>query len=364
LARYNLGTSKFLTMDEYTERKSELNSERLFLFLTYWKKPLAIVMITSLLASVIFSSQYFIPPKYKSTMIMYPVSTSSVSKALLVDNYGPKQDILEFGEEEQAEQMLQILNSNSIRDRIIKKYNLIDHYGIKSNSSYKLTELYKEYESNITFRRTENMAIKVTVLDEDPQTAADIANDMALLFDSTKANMQKDRAVKAFKIVEAEYNRKRNEIQYMEDSLVKLRQLGVFDYETQAEMINQQLAIEIARSNRSGIAALEAKLDILAMYGGPYVSIRNQLEHEKKQFSQLQAKYEEAKIDAYEDLPQKFVVNTAYKAEKKSYPVRWLIVLISVFASMLVAVLVIVTIENIPVLSLKKKVSYLKTNIL
>jgi uncharacterized protein involved in exopolysaccharide biosynthesis len=350
-------------MDEYKERKGEWNSERLFLFLTYWKKPLALVMLASLLASVIFSSKYFIQPKYKSVMIMYPVSTSSVSKALLSDSYGPKQDILEFGQEEQAEQMLQILNSNAIRDRIIKKYNLLEHYEIKANSPYKLTELYKEFESNITFRRTENMAIKVTVLDKDPQTAADIANDMAVLFDSTKAKMQKDRAIKAYKIVEAEFNRKREEIRTMEDSLVKLRELGVFDYETQAEMINQQLAIEIARNNKASIAALEAKLQILAKFGGPYVSIRNQLEHEKKQFSQLQAKYEEAKIDAFEDLPQKFVVNTAYKAEKKSYPVRWLIVVVSVFASMLLAVLAILILEQFPALVLKKKASASITHI-
>jgi uncharacterized protein involved in exopolysaccharide biosynthesis len=353
--------SKFLPMDEYKERKGDWNSERLFLFLTYWKKPLALVMVASLLASVIFSSKHFIQPKYKSVMIMYPVSTSSVSKALLSDSYGPKQDILEFGQEEQAEQMLQILNSNAIRDRIIQKYNLLEHYEIAENSPYKLTELYKEFESNITFRRTENMAIKVTVLDKDPQTAADMANDMAVLFDSTKAKMQKDRATKAYKIVEAEFNRKREQIRVMEDSLVKLRELGVFDYETQAEMINQQLAIEIARNNKGSIAALEAKLQILAKFGGPYVSIRNQLEHEKKQFSQLQAKYEEAKIDAYEDLPQKFVVNTAYKAEKKSYPVRWLIVLVSVFASMLVSILVILILERFPALVLKKKASTLTT---
>ena len=69
---------------------------------------------------------------------MFPVATNSISKVLISQNSGIKEDILGIGEEEQAEQMLQMLNSNLIRDRIIQKYNLIEHYNIprdsKSNS--------------------------------------------------------------------------------------------------------------------------------------------------------------------------------------------------------------------------------------
>lgn len=342
--------------EDTTRVKEEYSSEKLLLFISVWGKPLIIIAFIAFLASVIFSSSYFIKPKYKSTLIMYPVSTSSISKALLSSTYGVQQDVLEFGAEEQAEQMLQILNSNLIRDRIIAKYDLANHYGIKPNEKYRLTKLYKEYENNITFRRTENMAIKVSVLDHDPQIAADIANDIADLFDSTKTAMQRERALKAFHIVEGEYLKKQAEIQQMEDSLVKLRELGVFDYETQTEMINQQLAVEIAKGNKRGIEALQAQLDILARYGGAYVSIRNQLEFEKKQLSDLKAKYEEARVDAFESLPQKFVVTTAYKAEKKSYPIRWLIVTISVLSSLFLAIIVIIIIENFSSFKTKKKI--------
>ncbi|GAB6279204.1 MAG: hypothetical protein STSR0006_12090 [Lentimicrobium sp.] len=342
--------------EDTTRVKEEYSSEKLLLFISVWGKPLIIIAIIAFLASVIFSSSYFIKPKYKSTLIMYPVSTSSISKALLSSTYGVQQDVLEFGAEEQAEQMLQILNSNLIRDRIIAKYDLANHYGIKPNEKYRLTKLYKEYENNITFRRTENMAIKVSVLDHDPQIAADIANDIADLFDSTKTAMQRERALKAFHIVEGEYLKKQAEIQQMEDSLVKLRELGIFDYETQTEMINQQLAVEIAKGNKRGIEALQAQLDILARYGGAYVSIRNQLEFEKKQLSDLKAKYEEARVDAFESLPQKFVITIAYKAEKKSYPIRWLIVTITVLSSLFLAIIVIIIIENFSSFKTKKKI--------
>lgn len=335
---------------------SDFDSTNFVLFLFKWWKPLIIVAVISILASFVFSLPYFITPKFKSTVILFPTSTNSISKALLSENYGPDQDILEFGEEEQAEQLLQILHSNMIQDKVIEKYNLMDHYDIDTTSKFKRTSLYREYESNVHFRRTEFMAVEISVLDTDPQMAADIANDIAELLDSTKNHMQKERAIKAFEIVEKEYFKLRDEVRQMEDSLTTLRGYGVHDYESQSEMINQQLAIEIARGNASGIRALEARLEILAKYGGPYVSLRDALEHEKKQLSHIKAKYEEAKVDANEELPHKFIVNYAFKAEKKSYPIRWLIMVVATISSVLLTLIVIIIFENLlKNLDLKKK---------
>lgn len=332
----------------------DFDSSNFIVFMIQWRKPLLYVTLAALIISIVFSSPLFITPKYKSTVIMFPTSSNSISKALLSENTGEKQDILEFGEEEQTEQMLQILSSNLIRDRIIIKYNLMEHYEIKPDAKYKYTKLYDTYEENVTFRRTEYMAVKITVFDKDPVLAAKMANDIAELMDSTKNVMQKDRALKAFQIVEAEYLKLRNEVRQMEDSLSRLRELGVHDYETQAEMINQQLAIELAKGNKSGIKALEDKLAMLAKYGGPYVSLRDALEHDKKQLSEVKTKFEEAKIDATEILPQKFVVNKAYVAEKKSYPVRWIIVLISVLSAFLLSVIVLAVLDSISRYNKKK----------
>jgi len=324
----------------------DFDTTSLGMFIFTWRKHLIIISLAAALLAVFFSSSLFITPLYKSTVVLFPVSSNSVSKALLIDQPTTKSDILEFGEDEQTEQMLQILSSSVIRDKVVAKFDLMKHYGISPNSKFKYTSLYNEYESNITFRRTEFMAVKISVLDRDPQMAADIANTIADLLDSTKNAMQRERAVKGFQIVEQEYNRLRDEIATMEDSLKKIREIGVFDYESQSEMINQQLAIEIAHGNKRGIDALEQRLKVLAEYGGAYVSLRDQLEHEKKQLSYLKARYEEAKVDAQENLPQKFVVESAYKAEKKSYPIRWIIVLVTTLTTFFISVLLLILIEK------------------
>ncbi len=304
-----------------------------------YRKHLAIIGIVAIILSIIFSGPYFITPLFKSTVILYPTASNSISKVLLSNNFNNTKDILEFGEIEQSEQMLQILNSNRIRDKIISKYNLLKHYNIKSDAKYKMTKLYDEYNSNFRYRKTEYMAIQINVFDKNPQLAADMANNVAELVDSTINHMQKKIAKKAFKIVATEYNKLKDEISTKEDSLTVIRKLGVHDYESQSEMFNRQLAIEMAKDDKGSVARLNKKLDVLAKYGGAYVSLRDALEYDKKQLSALKAKYEEAKVDATQNLPHTFIINTAYKAEKKTYPIRWLIVLAATITSLFLAVI-------------------------
>ncbi|NVO03345.1 MAG: hypothetical protein HXX09_11660 [Bacteroidetes bacterium] len=327
------------------KEKSDFDSSDILMSLYQWRKQLLIIAGITIVASILFSSPWFITPKFKSSVILFPTSTNAISKALISEN--SKEDILEFGEEEQAEQVLQMLNSNEIRARVVKKYNLMQHYDIDSSSQYKNTNLYDEWNDNITFKRTEYMAVEINVLDKDPQMAADIANNIAALLDSTKNKMQRERAMKGFRIVEEEYLSSQKYVKTLEDSLTELRKLGINDYETQSEAFNVQLAIALSKNNTPGVKAIEEKIKVLSQYGGAYVSIRDALEHEKKQLSAIKEKYQEAKIDAMQDLPAKFIVNSAYKAEKKAYPIRWLIVVVSTISTVLLSWLVIIGIEKI-----------------
>ena len=337
------------------ENKNELfYSKSLIDIIIKYKKHLLIISVLTIIISIIFSGPTFITPLYKSEVVLYPTASNSISKAIL-SNKGTGKDILEFGKDEQAEQLLQILKSNKIRDRIIQKYNLMQHYGIKPDEKYRMTKLYKTYDDNFKFKRTQYMAVNITVFDKDPQMAADMANDVAHLLDSTINNMQKKIAKKAFEIVAAEYKKKQEEIRKEEDSLKVLREYGVHDYESQAEMFNRQLAIEMAKGNKEGVKRLQKKLDVLAKYGGAYVSIRNSLEYDKKQLSDLKEKYDEAKVDAESTLPHTFIVSNAYKAEKKSYPIRWLIVVISVLSTFFLSVIIFGVIEYIKQTNIKKR---------
>ena len=328
------------------QKDTSFSSKYLCRLLVEYRKSVLIILIATALLAVLFSSPLFITPLYKSTAILYPTSSNSISKVLISTTFQSNNDIMNFGESEQTEQMLQVLNSNRIRDKVMERYHLMEHYGIKPDSRYPYTKLNRLYDSRIKFRRTEYNAVKITVLDSDAELAATMANDIAELFDTTMNAMQKEVAVKAFKLVETEYNSLCAEMAALEDSLNTLRKLGVFDYEAQAEMLSQQLAVELGKSNTQGVKNIQNQLDILAEYGGAYYAISEKLDHDRLQLSLVKTKYEEAKVDATEDIPHKFVVTSAFKAEHKSYPIRWIIVTVTVVATFLLLLLLLAVFDR------------------
>lgn len=330
-----------------SENGLDFDSSNLLLFVYRWRKPLLILSLAAAVLSAIFSAPIFVTPKFESTVIMFPTSTASISKSLLAKNNPSKEDLLSFGEEEQAEQLIQILNSDEIRNRVVQKYDLMNHYKIDTTDQYRQTKLFKEYEGNITYKRTEFQSVRIDVLDSDRFLAADIANDIAALVDSVKNRMQKERAFKAKAIAEAEYLEMKDYVKELEDSLNTMREMGINDYESMSERFNEYYAKAILENNTKAAEKLAEKLQVLSKYGGGYVSIRDMLEHEKEQLSHLRAKYQEAKVDAEQTLPHKFIVNNAFPAEKKSYPIRWLIVLVSTVSTFILALLVIIGYENI-----------------
>lgn len=326
---------------------SLFQSTNLLIFLWKKRRPILIVTLSALIASILFSSEIFIKPRYKSSVTMFPTTNSSISKSLLSENNFEKENILQFGEEEQVEQMLQILNSDEIREKIISKYNLMEHYRINLDGRYPITELNKKFEENISFNRTEYLSIRVDVLDENPNLAADIANDIATLLDSVKTRMQHDRAAQGLAIVEREFYDFTKYIKAREDTLNKLRSIGVLDYGSQVERLSEAYGKALLAGNEKATDIIDGKMAILAQYGGLYSSISKDMDYDREALSRLKKKFEEAKVDATERIPHKFIVNSARVAEKKTYPIRWLIVLISTLSTFLLSIVMVIIIENI-----------------
>lgn len=331
-------------MEKTKNEGFRFDSIDLLLYVYRRKIPLIVISLFAFLVSLIASLT--IPPKFKSNVIMFPTSSTSVSKTLLTDNPSQK-GILTLGEEEEAEQMLQVLNSGQIRDRIIMKYDLMDHYEVDPYSKFPLTRLRNKYKKNISFKKTQFMSVEISVLDTDPQMAANIANNIASLVDSTMNLMQQDRAFLALKVVQEEYFSLRDQIRVLEDSLNVLRGFGVYEYESQAEVFSNAYAIAIAEKNIEGAREIEKKLKVLEKYGGAYVSISDFLEYEKEHLSELKAKYAEAQVEANQNLPHKFILDQAYKAEKKSYPKKSLIVFVSTVSAFFLALILMFVFESI-----------------
>lgn len=326
-----------------TQENFQFHSGNLLVYL--WQKRLPLILISFFAAVVSVVVSLTLTPKFESKTILFPTSSTSVSEALVSSNQFVSNKLLSFGEEEEVERMLQILYSDQIRERLVSKYDLFRHYDIDPSSKYSYTRLFATMDKNIRFRKTEFMSIEIRVLDHSPKVAADMANDIAILIDSTINNMQREKAREALAIVQREYENLEDEIRQVEDSIRTIRSMGLYDYETQSRVLNEAYVKAIAAGNNPQAGLIENKLKVLAELGQSYLSLQEFLRFENERLSHLKAKLLQAKVDAEQNLPHTFIVSKAYESEKKAWPKRSVIVLTATLSSFVLAIILLALLD-------------------
>lgn len=308
----------------------EEGSAGLLLFIYRRRIPLLSITLLAFVASVIVS--LLITPRYRSTVIIYPATFTSLSQTMAAPSV-LRPETPAFGREQDVERLLQVLHSETIKRKIIGKYDLMNHYGIDRGDRYPYTTLNKKFEKNVRFSKTEFMAIEIEVLDTDPAIAAAMANDMASYVDSLISVMLRERAAASLAVIEDEYERMQNEVAQLEDSLTRVREMGIINYESQSEVLNNAYATAILEKDTGGIDFFKDKLDMLSRYGGLYVSLRDRLEYQYEKLGELKTVYDQARLDAEAVIPYTYIIDEAGVSEKKAYPVRSLIVVVSTLSA-------------------------------
>lgn len=316
-----------------------------------WRKPLLIVTSVAAILSIIAS--FLIAPQYKGTAIVFPSRTFSVSKLLIEQNVGGQEDYMEFGDEDDAEKLLQILNSAEIRNRVAEEYDLWTGWNIKKNEvgpHY----LKLKWDEMVSFKRTDYVSVKIDVYDYEAGRAANIANSIVRYADSVKFHMSREVAKEALTIVEEEYNLTIKRINELEDTLQAIRELGVLDYKAEMGAYTKAMAKAVSKGNSSAISNLKEKMDKLQKYGMAYDDVFENLKKYRFKYPVIKQKYDEAMVNYTKHLPSKFVVEKATTNEKKARPVRALIVLIPTTSAFFLALLYLMFADRL--VELKKKI--------
>lgn len=292
-----------------------------------YQKQLVIVTCATLLLSTIFSMSWFIKPKYKSTAVIYPAN------------------IIAFGSETPDEQMVQVFQSDDIKTQIANEFNLYETYGIDTtkDKSYK-TKLIKEFNENITIDKTELVSVQIEALHPNPVIARDIVNRMIELFNQKERNLQKEKAMELVTILKKQLEDKRHEMDSLDIMIKDLRiNYGLLDYPLQTRYATQNY---LKSSSGKGDNEVTAMLKNLKEKGGEFVALNEHIWRIRGTYNDLKVQYENALRDVEKNLTYCNVVTSPFVADKKSYPVRWLIVVISTLSTLLFSLIVISVIEN------------------
>lgn len=327
-------------------------SEQLLIKIIKWRKP---IMIASIVAFIISTTiAFLLAPQYKSVATIFPTRSFSVSKLLIEQNIGNQEDYMQIGDDDDAEKLLQILNSDHLKAIVADKFNLWQRWKVEKDK-YAEHYLKLKWDNHVRYKRTDFNSIKVEVYDYTANGAAEIANSITDVVDDIKSEMTKDVAEKAYAVVKEEYENTIARMNALEDSLQILRGFGILDYKTDVEAYTKSYAKALEKGNNSGAKALEEKLAALKKYGGAYNQISENLRKYRFKFPVIKAKYDEAEVNVKKSLPFKFVVDKATPNEYKAKPVRWLIILLSTASAFALTIVLLVMGERYK--SLKSKIN-------
>lgn len=317
-----------------TEQLTEIDKERQNLLHFIWRKRKILIIVSGIAAVVSIIVAFLLTPIYKSTAIVFPAATSTVSFS---EQRNAKAAAMDFGEEEQAEQLVQILQSSRIRDKIIAQFDLMKHYDIDTSDANKHFKLMEKYGDNFVFARTRYGSIQIDVYDRDPEKAAEMANKIVDLIDTVKNNMVAERTWPAFEI-----NKRKKDLldQDLRDVLVKmdsLADLGVVSLEGRTNLFQAYID---ARSEEDRIF-LRKQIDVNLKYGAKFDALEQIRDEKIVKLEKFLDSYEQAESDANAIFNHKFVVERAVVADKKDKPKRLIIVLLSTIGTFIFMVFVL-----------------------
>lgn len=317
------------------EKRTDKNSNELLIFIYKHFKIFVYTAIIAGAGSIIIS--FLLPVLYESSAIVFPTATSTVSFSV----NGNKEGAMSFGAEDQAQQLIQILKSGPMRNRIISEFDLAKDYDIDTNAASFNYKLGKAYDNHISYSRTQYGSILISVLDKKPKVAAKIANRIVLLIDTVTNNIIKERTVPAFKINKRKLYQLKDEQKTLNTQIDSLSKLGVVDKKSRVELYKSLNTSKDASTNNY----IKKQIEVNQKYGSQYDALVGLRTYRTENITNQEVSYEQAESDAHEEFIHKFVVQKASPSDKKAKPKRAIIVLVSTF-SVLILVLIVLLIRD------------------
>ena len=299
-------------MDNY------FNNTSLFKVILKWKWHIIAVTVIAAVLGAVFSGPTFITPKYKSEAILYPSNVSA------------------YSDETFTEQMLQIMESQDIMDSVVENFDLMKHYEIGKDYKYWKTALIGEYRDNVSISKTPYDAVKIKVLDKDPQIACDMVNDIIRLYDQKVGKLHK---IKRWETVQM-YKKQLDEKSIFIDSLKK----ELSEITGNNDIINYSYL-----SGENSIAYFNSNLkkdnetnDFLP----EVISLIELISNESINYTDIRLEYEQELRFYNADMTFSNVISEPFAADKKSYPVRWVIVSLCSISAFILSIFVIYTLDR------------------
>jgi LPS O-antigen subunit length determinant protein (WzzB/FepE family) len=298
-----------------------------------WRKSFMWITILSTIVAIVLL--WLMPKQYQSTAILFPARQFSVSKLVVEANAGNQEDYMIMGDEDDCEKLIQILTSDALKVEVADAFDLWHRWDIKDNE-YRFHYLRLKWEDMVSVKRTEYNSVKVVVYDYTANGAAEIANGISDYTDTVRFKMNKPIVDGVVRIVKHEYELTLQRMKELQDSLAKLRGMGIMHYKEMVKAYMKVYAKAVEKGDGAAMKRIEIKLDTLRKYGSAYQYTKDNLDKYASKYPDIKMKYDEALVNADNFLPIKFVVERAIPNEFKAKPKRMIFLFITILAANLI----------------------------
>lgn len=290
------------------------------LFLNKKKTFIAIVIITAIVSAAV---SFLIPPKYKTTAVVYPIHLTP------------------YSEESQTEQLLQYYNSVAVRDIVIKKMNLTQHYKIDTTKSDYKSLLNYLYRENISFSPTLYESIEIEVKDKSPEMTKKIADCIIQTTDSFILSLKKKQIIEEYANYQKEINLLQSKIDSINNLIVSIKnQYNILSEEYQARYLSKKLSSGKLDAESQKIAdAIKNKTEVLKTL--QQINRENILS-----LSALKREKDRLEVDLNGELHFSQIISPPFVPDKKYFPVRWIIVTLSELAVIIIYTIYLISIQK------------------
>ncbi|MCX6270202.1 MAG: hypothetical protein NTU44_03110 [Bacteroidetes bacterium] len=300
----------------------------IFKLILKWKFHLLVLVIASVILSALFSSKLFIKPLYKSFAIVYP------------------SNIFPYSDESETEQMLQLMNSSSIRDSVIHKFDLGAHWGLNKQDEHYVSNLLYLYGNRVNIRKTEFESVVVNILDTDPKIACDMVKAVLSYYDLKVKNLQKIKFHEVVLNYREILEKKRKSL----DSIQTVIE-GLTGTEVKTPMANMDpLLMKSFMDKMDNKVNKEREIKRMkpkaAVHDNEMVLLSSLAMSEALAYSELKLKYDQAMLNDNRNYTYTNLVVDPYVSDKQAFPKPWLIITFSVLAAFFLSLVVISFIEN------------------
>lgn len=284
----------------------------------HWRTLLIVGVVGAVLAAI-FSGPTFIAPRYRSQAVVYPVNLNSYSI------------------ETRADQLLQLLASNSIRDSVINRFGLAALYKVDTTTAEGRAALYDIWNERVSIEKTRYESVDLEVTDENPVTARDMVLEVLHQTDLLARRLQRANSKELLTISENMLRETGRQLDSVEARMNALRATnGLLDYETQAKELTKGYMRAITdRGSSAQKEEIRGMLKSLEEKGGEFGRLAQLSKVLQRQYGNQQAVVQQQTMDLAKVLTYTDVVVKPEVPNKKIYPVRWLLVLVGTITAML-----------------------------